>query len=285
VAKTLSTPSDITDQTAAEPESAVMEPSRRDRGGQVVPSVQRAIRILDALAAGPAAASLASLSRRLQLPRSSTLALCNTLVESEMLSRSPDGLYRIGPHVLGLSRSLLGQMDLHSEFERVLEHLGVLADHTVVVGVLRDTDVVYVGRRSGRYPLGIGYEIGLRLPAHCTASGLAILATTSDDDVEARYRAAEDPDLRTLTARSIASVPQLLDRLSRVRATGYAVDDEETNVGMICVAAAVHDSSARAAGAVSVAMPKAAVQEREVKSVAADVQRLASGLSAALGGG
>jgi DNA-binding IclR family transcriptional regulator len=281
----VSTPDETIAHTLGEtPRATEPDLNHRGPGGQVVPSVQRAIRILNALAAGPSEASLASLSRRLQLPRSSTLALCNTLVESEMLSRGPDGTYRLGPHVLELSRSLLGQIDLHSEFERVLERLGVLGDQTVVVGVLREDDVVFVGRRSGRYPLGISYEIGMRLPAHCTATGLAILAEMGDEEVRARYGGREDPDLPTLTARSIASVPQLLDRLQRVRAAGYALDNEETNVGVIGVGAAVHDSSARVAGAVSVAMAKAAVHEREIRSVAADVQRLASGVSAALGG-
>jgi DNA-binding IclR family transcriptional regulator len=65
---------------------------------------------------------------------------------------------------------------------------------------------------------------------------------------------------------------------------GYAVDDEETAVGMHCVGAAVRDSSTHVAGAVSVAIPKAAVHEREVPSIAADVQRLASTVSSALGG-
>jgi DNA-binding IclR family transcriptional regulator len=266
------------------PPAADADAVQRARAGQVVPSVQRAVRIMNALAAGPAEASLASLSRRLQLPRSSTLALCNTLVETEMLTRNPDGTYRLGPHVLELSRSLLGQIDLHSEFERVLDALDVLHDQTVVVAVLREEDVVYIGRRSGRFPLGVSYEIGMRLPAHCTASGLAILADLTDAEVEARYAGREDPDLPTLTARSVASVPQLLQRLQRVRELGYAVDDEETAVGMLCVGAVVHDTTSRAAGAVSVSMPKAAVQEREIPSIAADVQRLATGVSAALGG-
>jgi DNA-binding IclR family transcriptional regulator len=93
-----------------------------------------------------------------------------------MLARGADGTYRFGPYLLELSRSLLGQIDLHSEVERVLERLGLLSDHTVTVSVLRDDDVVYIGRRSGQYPLGISSEIGMRLPANCTASGLAMLA-------------------------------------------------------------------------------------------------------------
>ena len=273
-----------TEETSAEIEPTVRGNGARERGGQVVPSVVRAIRILNALAAGPANASLASLSRRLQLPRSSTLALCNTLVETDMLVRNPDGTYRMGPHVLELSRSFLGQTDLHSEFERVASVLNVLPEQTVVCAVLRDADVVYIGRRSGTYPLGISYEIGMRLPAHCTASGLAMLSTQSDAEVEARYaEEAESHGLVTLTAKSISSLPELHDRLEEVRQRGYAVDNEETAIGMLCIGAAVRDVTDAAVGAVAVSMAKAAIQEREIPSAAADLQRLAVEISKGLG--
>jgi DNA-binding IclR family transcriptional regulator len=259
------------------------EPAPRGRGRQVVPSVLRAVRILNALAVGPANASLASLSRRLQLPRSSTLALCNTLVETGLLVRNPDGTYRMGPHVLELSRSFLGQTDLHSEFERVVQELNVLSEQTVVCAVLRDDDVVYIGRRSGTYPLSVSYEIGMRLPAHCTASGLAMLSALSNEAIEARYADVGDDGLVTLTARSIRSVQELLERADDVRERGYAVDNEETAIGMLCIGAAVRDSTSAAIGAVAVSFAKPALQEREIPSVAADVQRLAAQISNGLG--
>lgn len=272
------------EDTNAEVEPSARRNGSRERGSQVVPSVVRAVRILNALAAGPANASLASLSRRLQLPRSSTLALCNTLVETGLLVRNPDGTYRMGPHVLELSRSLLGQTDLHSEFERVASGMNVLPEQTVVCAVLRECDVVYIGRRNGTYPLGISYEIGMRLPAHCTASGLAMLSGQSDVEVEKRY--AEEGGshgLVTLTAKSISSLPELLDRLEEVRQRGYAVDNEETAIGMLCIGAAVRDDSGASVGAVAVSMAKAAIQEREIPGVAADLQRLAVEISKGLG--
>jgi DNA-binding IclR family transcriptional regulator len=265
-----------------QPPSDAEPAASRGRGGQVVPSVIRAVRILNALAAGPANASLASLSRRLQLPRSSTLALCNTLVETEMLVRNPDGTYRIGPHVLELSRGFLGQTDLHSVFDRVVSELNVLPEQTVVCAVLRDRDVVYIGRRLGTYPLGVSYDIGVRLPAHCTASGLAMLSALSDDELAKRY--ADDADgLVTLTARSVASVDELLDRIAEARERGYAVDDEETALGMLCVGAGVRDSAGVTVGAVAVSLAKATLHDREVPGVAADVQRLAAEVSKGLG--
>jgi DNA-binding IclR family transcriptional regulator len=254
----------------------------RERGRQIVPSVMRAVRILNTLAAEPASVSLASLSRRLELPRSSTLALCNTLVATELLVRNPDGTYRMGPHVLELGRALLGQTDIHSEFERVLSELNLLPEHTVVCAVLRGRDAVYIGRRRGSHPVGVSYEIGIRLPAHCTASGLAMLSSLSDEQLMARY---SDPEsLVTLTVHSISSVQELLERVAEVRSRGYAIDDEETALGMLCIGAPVRDDSGAAMGAVAASMAKAALQMRELPSIATDVQRLAFEISAGLGG-
>src|SRR6185312_12895071 len=180
-----------------------VEQSAPARGeGQVVPSVLRAARILDALASGPPRATLASLSLGLGIPRSSTLALCNSLVETGLLARDPDGLYSLGSHTLELSRAFLGQTDFHSEFQRAVPELGVLPEQTLVCAVLRDRDVVYIGRRPGTSPLGVSYEIGMRLPAHCTATGLSILASLPEETVEKRY---EGVVLEQLTERSIGT--------------------------------------------------------------------------------
>lgn len=245
-----------------------------------MPSVLRAGSILDALASGPPRATLASLSRGLSIPRSSTLALCNSLVETGLLARDPDGLYRLGSHTLELSRAFLSQTDFHAEFQRVVSGLGLLAEQTLVCAVLRGRDVVYIGRRAGTSPLGVSYEIGMRLPAHCTATGLSMLSTLSRERVDELYAGAR---LERLTDRSIASVRELHERLVNVRKRGYAVDDEETVRGMICIGAPVRDDGGATAGAVAVSMPKAARHKRELAAVAGDVQRIADAVSHGLG--
>lgn len=256
---------------------AIGPPGRGE--GQVVPSVLRAGRILDFLASGPPRATLASLSRGLGIPRSSTLALCNSLVEVGLLARDGDGFYRLGPHTLELSRAFLSQTDIHSEFQRVVSELGLLPEQTLVCAVLRDRDVVYIGSRAGTRPLGVSYEIGMRLPAHCTATGLAMLSAMPEEGVEELYAGVE---LERLTERSIASVEELRERLAGVRERGYAVDNGETAPGMVCIGAPVRDS-AGTAGAVAVSLPEAARRKRELPAVAREVRRIADAISRALG--
>ena len=249
--------------------------------GQVVPSVLRAGSILDALSAGPPTASLASLSRQLGYPRSSTLALCKSLVEIGLLLRDDDGSYRLGPHLVELSRSYLGQTDLLSEFRRVIAETGYLSEQTLVCSVLRGGDVIYLGSRQGTSPLGVTYEVGLRLPAHCTASGLAMLSTLDAAELEELYLDAAE--FERLTPKSISSLEQLRERLAAVRADGYAIDDEETAAGMLCIGATVRDDAGRTGGAVAVSMPKGARTSAELSGDAVELLKLAERISRALG--
>jgi IclR family transcriptional regulator, blcABC operon repressor len=266
-----------------DPVPAEIPPGGQHGNPQVVPSVLRAIRILNALAAGPPSASLASLSKRLQLPRSSTLALCNSLLQAEMLTRDPDGAFRIGPHVLELSRSYLRQTDLHTEFERAISELGGLRAQTVVCAVLRERHVVYIARRAGTYPVSVNYEVGMRLPAHCTASGLALLAGLSDAELLDHYDGHDADSFEILTPRSIRSLPELMRRLTTVRIDGYAVDDEETALGMLCIGAGIRDDNGKTVGAVAVSIAKAALQDGEVPGLATEVRRLGDRISSGLG--
>ncbi|MFN8218391.1 MAG: IclR family transcriptional regulator [Solirubrobacterales bacterium] len=251
------------------------------RGGQRVPSVIRAGRILDALASGPPTATLASLSRQLGYPRSSTLALCNSLVEAGLLLRDSDGAYRLGPHILELSRAYLGQTDLQAEFSRVVAESSPLPEQTLVCSVLRERDVIYVARRPGANPLGVTYDIGLRLPAHCTASGLAMLSALDDAELDRLYGAAEP--LEQLTPRSISTLAELRERLAAVRERGYAVDDGETAPAMVCLGAAVRDDAGATVGAVAVSMPKGARSQPQQESDARELRRFAELVSRGLG--
>jgi DNA-binding IclR family transcriptional regulator len=246
----------------------------------MVPSILRAGRILDALASGPPRATLATLSIGLGIPRSSTLAICNSLVETGLLLRDSDGHYRLGPHTLELSRAFLGQTDFPSEFQRAVPELGVLPEQTLVCAVLRDRDVVYVGRRPGTSPLGVNYEIGMRLPAHCTATGLSMLSTLPEARVTELY---EDAEFERLTDSTIASLEELRTRLSAVRKKGYAVDDGETVRGMICIGVPVRDGAGETVGAVAVSMPKGARSRAQLSADAADLGRLADRISRGLG--
>lgn len=206
----------------------------------VVPSILKAVQILDTLAVAKAPMTLAELTQHLGLPKSSVLALCTTLTLTGMLSRLDSGAYQLGTHLLDLSHAYLANIDLTKEFISTWDALAMPSDEGIVLGVLDGTDVVYVACRNSDSPLGVTYRIGMRLPANCTATGKALLSTLPDERVRALYR---DTVPERLTRHSHATLKALLKDLQATRIRGYAIDDEETREGMCCFGAPVFDSS------------------------------------------
>jgi len=242
--------------------------------------VARAARMLEELSAAPAGLTLSELARAIGAPKSSCLAVCATLVEAGLLARTPSGAYRLGWKVVPLGRSYLAQSNLVTEFRRVDQELNLLPEDTIVLSLLDGRTVVYVGTRPGLRPVAMHYEIGLRLPAHCTASGKALLAALAGADLAARYA---DEVFDTLTPHSLTRMPDLTAELARTRQRGYAIDDEETALGMICVGAAIVSPGGRPAGALSVSMVKATVDDGRITDAAESIRHLTRALAARLG--
>lgn len=239
------------------------------------------MQVLDTLSAAGEPLTLADLTQRLELPKSSVLALCTSLVQTGMLKRLDSGAYHLGMHLVDLSHAYLASIDLTKEFVSTWDELALLPGEGIVLGVLDDMDVIYVACRNGEKPLGVTYRIGMRLPASCTATGKALLSTLPDERVRAIFR---NRSLEKLTSRSHATLKTLLADLQATRLRGYAIDDEQTREGMCCFGAPVFDASGSyAIAAVAVSTLKRSGQRGGKQSVPQAVQKFARALSKRLG--
>lgn len=246
-----------------------------------VPAVLKASRVLDALASSREPFTLADLTRKLDLPKSSILGLCNTLAAAGLVTRHADGRFGLGVRLVDLAHAYLAGVDLTREFSNVWDEVGPFSRDGVVLAVLDGTDVVYIACRQGEIPLGVSYRIGMRLPASCTATGKALLSTLPDSRLHELYNGA---DLPRPTPHSRPTLATLLDDLHEARNRGYALDDQETREGMMCVGAPIFDASGtEAVAAVAVSMVKFPEDSGKSLSVIADVQRFARALSRKLG--
>lgn len=243
----------------------------------VVPSVLKAARLLDEVAASRDALTLGELAARLELPKSSTLGLCTSLTVTGLLKRFDDGTYHLGTHLVDLAHAYLARTDLTKEFDTALATIKVLHEEGAVLAVRDGTDVVYVACRNGTRPVGLTYRIGMRLPLSCTATGKALISTMSDGEVRQLYRGKRLP---RLTENSCRSIGALLEDLHAIRARGYACDNEETREGMCCVGVPIIDAAGGAAvAAVAVSMLKGSNNPRKSELVVSKLQELAQMLS------
>ena len=265
----------------AKPAPPRTAPAIEPAGERLVPAVQRAAQLLDALATSRQPQTLADLARRLALPRSSVHGLLATLVALDLARRNEDAAFTIGPKALQWADAYGAQSDVLRAFDAHAGRIDALATETVMLAMLEGADVVYLACRQGTRPLAVNFRVGGRFPAACTSSGKAMLASLPDPVV--RERLGPGP-LRRLTRHGLAGLPALTRQLQSCRREGYAVDDEETAEGMQCFGAAIRAARAtEASAAVAVSVIKAGLTQQRRAELIAGVRQLAARISAELG--
>ncbi len=246
-----------------------------------VPAVERAVRLLDHLAGLRRPQPLAELSKALAMPKSSLHGLLHTMLTLGLATRSERGEYALGARPLQWAEAFGRQSGVVDAFDAVAAALPALHEETIMLAVLDGTQVLYLACRPGTRALAVNFRVGGRFPASCTSSGKALLATRPP----ARVRELLDgPPLPRLTRHGIGTVDALLRQLERVRAQGYAVDDEETAEGMQCFGVPVFAAGRdEAVAAVAVSLIKASTSARRRAEVVAAIRELAAGISHRLG--
>lgn len=219
-------------------------------GQSSVPAIERAAAILDTLAASEGVTVSASdLARRLGRPKSSTASLCTALESVGLIERRESG-YQLGRKLAELGGRYLSTLDEVSEFYQSCRRSPILGRETARAAILEGTEVLYLARYDGVQPLRLTSHIGDRFPASCTATGKVLLANLDPAVLADRYSRVST--LPALTPRSLTSVPELMAELTRIRAQGWAADDEETTIGVTCLAVPVGPPHQPARFAVSV---------------------------------
>ena len=220
----------------------------------LVPAVARALTLLDRLARGREPMTLARLSSELALPKSSVHGLCTTLVSFGYLRRQADGSFLIGPRVMGLAEAFVAGTDVAQEFNAIWGGSGIAPEETVLLSVLSGNEALYVAVRNSARPLGLAFNVGMRLPAYLSGSGKAMLAQLPADEVRRRFTG----QLSTrLTSKGPRDIESLLKELALTRKRGYSIDDEAVREGVYSFGAAVLDASGEAVAAVAVCINKA----------------------------
>lgn len=260
--------------------SGMPPPDVKQEHTRLVPAVERAVRLVDALAAAGRPLSLSELVRTLDLPKSSVHGLLATLDALGLARRDAGGEYSLGMRPLRWADAWAGGSGLLQAFERHASGLAELQAETVMLAVLEGADVTYLACRQGSRPLAVNFRVGGRFPAACTSSGKAMLATCAPEDVRGLLPA----NLPRLTQHGPTTHAALARQLAGIRAQGYAVDDEETAQGMQCFGAAVFAGrEPRACAAVAASLIKAGLTSARREAVTVAIRELARRMSQDLG--
>jgi DNA-binding IclR family transcriptional regulator len=247
----------------------------------MIQSVDRAVRILKALAGGPGRLGVSELSDRLGLAKGTVHGLLRTLHEHGLVEQHADSdKYQLGPSLLQLSNRYLDLSDLRSRALVWSEALAGRTDEAVRVCAFHG-DGMLVVHHVFRPDTSLQIlEVGALLPLHATALGKAVLAFL-DDETRHDLVGTEPP---RLTGQTLVT-PASLDRdLDSVRERGYALEREEAVLGEAAVAAPIFDRHADAIGAIGVVGPRERVLRRgRERTLGTAVIEAARGISRDLG--
>jgi len=237
-------------------------PNAKETARYHIRAISRALDVLEAFAPDRPTLSLTEVSEIVGLNASTTFRLLATLQSRGYVEQDPaTGWYRIGVACLRPGSTFLAHLNVRERIYPFLVQLRDLTRETVHLAILdrRSMEVIYLEKLEGLQPIGLmGSRVGGRSPAHCTGVGKALLA--HEDPVVVRDFFAKKGIVR-YTPNTIASVEDLIRELDSVRQKGYAIDNAEHEVDVMCVAVPIRNHLDRAVAAVSVSGPEGRISQ------------------------
>jgi DNA-binding IclR family transcriptional regulator len=243
-------------------------------------SVERAFDLLDLVAAaGPEGLTLAQLATGVATAKSTVHRYVATLLELGVLKRDGVGRIQLGLKLVELAGSLLDGDNVRTAAEPLLHELVARTGETVHLGVPADGQVVYIAKVESPQSVRLVSRIGARIPFYCSAMGKALLARLDGPALDAELqRPREVRTLHTIIGR------QALEReLEKVRAGGVAIDDQENELGVRCIGAAIVDGHGRGIAAISVSAPEARMPLERCAELAPAVRAAADEIGRRIG--
>jgi IclR family KDG regulon transcriptional repressor len=243
-------------------------------------SVANAIRLIKVFSDDDYEIGISDLGKRLLLPKSTVHRLASTLIDGGMLEQNPEnGKYRLGLVIFELGSLVRRKMDFSSEAKPFLMELREKTGESVHLAILDYTSIVYINSLESKQAIRMSLDVGMRKPAWTTAAGKVMLAFQPVEGLNRLLAAG----LQERTANTIVDPDAFRQELATIRTRGYAIADEENELGVRSLAAPVRDHFGSVIAATSLAGPAQRLTKKVLTAFAPDVVAAADAISARLG--
>ncbi|MBS3787918.1 MAG: IclR family transcriptional regulator [Candidatus Bipolaricaulota bacterium] len=247
--------------------------------GYVNKSVDKALSILEFFNSQTDKLSITQIADKLDTNPSSLYPILHTLEEYDYLHRSKDKQYSLGMTFVKKGRCVLERLNLSSEARSEIEALRDETQKTVHLGYINENRIVYVDKVESR-GVKLYSSPGKTAPLHATALGKVIMAHISSDQLD---ELLDNLELTSHTKNTITSRRKLRQELQDIRDRGYAIDDEEFEEGIRCVASPIYRHDGEVNAAISLTGLAAQMSEEGLKEKSSLVKRHAANISRKLG--
>ena len=248
-----------------------------------VQSLDRAFDLLETLCRSRGGMTIGALSAQTGLHKSTVHRLLSSMCTRGYVQRdAATSIYGAGMRLCELGSYIVDNLDVVELARAPMEQLGQETNETVHLVMREEKDIVYIHKvESGRGAIRMFSRIGMRRPLYCTGVGKAILATWPDSEVRALW---ENSEIQAWTEHTIVDEEAFFREIERVRRLGYALDNEENELGVRCMAAALPDYSGRASYAISVSAPITRMSDERITALRGPLLAARDEIASALGG-
>lgn len=212
-------------------------------------------------------AGLVELSNRLELHKSTVHRILSSLQMMGYVRQEEDtGKYRLSLKWMEISNRITEKLDIVSIARPYLRKLSEISGETVHLVEVEGNEAIYIDKvESGSNSIRMVSRVGSRIPLYCSGVGKAMLAERSDEEIEEIWNSS---DIRAMTPKTILSLYEFLETIREIRKFGYALDNEENEMGVRCIAASILDHEGKARNAFSISAPVGRMTDEKLKMLA-----------------
>ncbi|PAE23725.1 IclR family transcriptional regulator [Bacillus sp. 7894-2] len=247
----------------------------------MVKSVSRALDIITLISLKKNGLGVTEIANQIDINKSSVYRILSTLVQYGYIEQDTEtGKYKLGYKFLEISSKLLESIDLRAEARPFLQELENETNEVIHLVVYDQGEVVYIEKLEGNETLRMHSKVGKRAPMHCTSVGKAILAHLPSSIV---FDILERKGMPVHTDKTITDKDEFMKELGQVRQKGYALDLEENEYGITCVAVPIFDHLGKVIAAVSISGPTIRMTDDRLDALKSIMVKTGKDISTRLG--
>ena len=225
-----------------------------------VKSAERVLKIFELLEQQPEGLTNKEISEVLKYAPSSTLMLLQTMEENGYLTVDVQKRYSLGGRLVSLGATVASRFDIGKMAGTYLRRLMQTVEETSFLAVLSNDEIFYVAKEQSERSMATNAQIGSRKPVYCTGLGKAFLSFMPADKSRAIIR---NLDFESYTEKTVRNQEELMKQIYEFRMLGYAVDDQEIEEGLWCLAVPIYDGYGNMIAAMSVSGPKERMMKKK----------------------
>lgn len=246
-----------------------------------VKSVGRALDIIRIVSSRKSGLGVTEIAKQMDINKSSVYRILVTLAQYGYIEQDTETeRYKLGYKFLEISSRLLESIDLRAEAKPFLEELEKATNEVIHLCVYDQGEVVYIEKLEGSETLRTHSKVGKRAPMHCTSVGKAILANLPHTIV---LEIIERRGLPRHTEHTITETTAFIKELNKIRQAGYALDLEENEDGITCIAAPIFDHLGAVIASVSISGPRLRMTDECLEGLKGQVMTAGKQISKRLG--